>query len=235
MTDQDIFYSKFESDFFFDRWEKKNKKFNIIRPQSRETLKVLSNNIKLNNLNVLEVGCFIADKLNYLKENYNCKIYGLEPSLKACKYSKKNYKINIENSTLFYSSLNNFNTNKGKFDLIILDDVLNWMSRQYIIHTLALIDHLISNTGYIFIKDYFPNFSYSNKNHHWPNEDIRSYKYQNGYSSLFTNIGTYSIVYSRIKNKKEWLLKSNIKLDHNKSEETILKKNLNNLFPLVEI
>jgi len=120
-----------------------------------------------------------------------------------------------------------------KFDLIILDDVMNWFDRDHMMHSLALIDHLVSNTGYIFIKDYFPNFTYSNKNHHWPNEDIRSYKYQHGYSSLFTKFGTYSLIHSQITSKNELLLKGNLKNDHSISEDTILQKNLINNFPIV--
>ena len=233
MTDQDRFYSKYESDFFFDRWLKKKQKINKIRPQCKETVKFLSSNINLKNNSVLEIGCFIGDKLNYLNKKYNCKIFGLEPSLKACKYAKKNYQIYIENNTLINSSLNNFSSNKGKFDLIILDDVMNWFDRDHMMHSLALIDHLVSNTGYIFIKDYFPNFTYSNKNHHWPNEDIRSYKYQHGYSSLFTKFGTYSLIHSQITSKNELLLKGNLKNDHSISEDTILQKNLINNFPIV--
>jgi len=90
----------------------------------------------------------------------------------------------------------------------------------------------IYNISYLGINEYLINYQDKKKN--WPQEDIISYKYKNGYSSLFANFETYSIVYSKINNKKEWFIKGSNDKNHNKCEETIPNVILSNLFPLVE-
>ena len=235
MISQDSFYSKRESDAFFERWQKKNNNFKLIRNHSYRVVKFITTNIDCNNMNILEIGCFIGDKLNYFKNKLNCNVKGIEPSKKACDFAKKKFNIKIENNTLVKSNFYNLKYNKKKFDLIILEDVLNWMDRKYFIQTLAIIDHLIKDYGYIYIKDYSPNFSYSNHNHHYPEKyEIKSYKFGGGYSSLFTRIGTYKIITSLIQQDKKYSLKDSSKTDHDISEDSLLQKLPINLFPTIK-
>lgn len=236
MKNQDNFYYNYESDAFFDRWQNKNTKFKKLRPHTKKTVDFISHHIDCDSISILEIGCFIGDKLNYFKETFNCKVHGIEPSKKACSYAKKKYNLKLENCTFRKSKFNNFNNKGKKFDLIILEDVLNWIDRNYIIHCIALVDHLIKNDGFIFIREYSPSFSYSNFNHHHPTSyNIKSYKHRNGYSSLFTNFGMYKIYKSVVEADKKFNVKNSLKEDHDICEDTILKKSSNNLFPVIKI
>ena len=93
MKNQDNFYYDYESDAFFDRWQNKNTKFKKLRPHTKKTVDFISHHIDCDSISILEIGCFIGDKLNYFKETFNCKVHGIEPSKKACSYAKKKYCI----------------------------------------------------------------------------------------------------------------------------------------------
>lgn len=167
---QDDFYLKKEANAFFDRWiTSEGKKYDgKLRESKKLILTQLEENISLSNKKVLEVGCFVGDLLAYLKKDYSCKVYGIEPSSKASNLCKKTFKLeNIENTIFTKSKFFNLNNKfKNNFDLIILEDVLSWMPRESIIQVFAIIDWLLKTNGAIFFRDYSPNFSFAYENHH---------------------------------------------------------------------
>ena len=229
---QDNFYLSVESNAFFLRNEKKNNFFlqNIsskkIRPNKKKIYEILSKNYKFSkNSKVLEVGCYFGDLLNYLKRKYGFKVYGVEPSSKACKVASDLFSLKIENKTFFESSF--FDLKKKNFqtiDVIIFDDVLSWMDRDIILPTFGVIDWLLKKNGIIFFRDFMPKKNFAHPNHHWKHKKIYNFKYQDGHKSFFFKSGKYKQIYNRIYFSEKM---QNIKIKNRESMlwgDSILKK-----------
>lgn len=199
--DQDTFYQKKEGDRFFNRWkDNNNNEFKtsqkIIRPYKKKILNLLNSNITLKKKKVLEIGPFIGDLLWTLKKKYKCDVYGIDPSSLACSYSKKYYKLKIENSTILKSKLFNLKKeNKERFDIIICDDVLSWVDRGCILSCIAVIDWMLKTNGHIFLRDFAPSFNFAYPNHHWMNKKIFNFKQKEGHAQFFLNSGKYSKIF----------------------------------------
>lgn len=225
MSYQDNFYKNKESNHYFKRVSI-NQPFNKeLRLSKVEILNLLNKKIILKNKKILEIGCFIGDLLHFLKKKYNCKVSGIEPSKLACKYAKKKFKLNIENntfakSTKFALSKKNFKS----YDVIIIDDVLSWVDRDLIMQTISSLDWLLKNDGFIFLRDFSPNFSFAVKNHHWKNEKIYNFKQANGHKTFFINSGKYKTIYSKVYHTKKFNKAKSVNPQSNIWNDVILKK-----------
>ena len=225
---QDKFYFNVEADSFFSRQYQiyKNLKKNEIRENKIQIYNIIKKNIKiLKNKNVLEIGCSIGDLLYYYKKKHKMKVFGVEPSLKAYRFAKKNYNISVEHSSFSGSSFFNLSKkNYQKFDLIICDDVLSWFDRGTILPSLGSIDWMLKVGGSIFIRDFCPKFNFCHPNHHWPTKKIYNFKVKNGHKEFLMNTGKYSIKYNKVYNSSKH---QKIKIKNNFSNiwsDTILKK-----------
>ena len=69
----------------------------ILRPVKKEILKIIEKKIVLKNISFRDR--FFHIRFIYFKKKYNCKIEGVEPSSKACKFAKEKYNIKIINKT----------------------------------------------------------------------------------------------------------------------------------------
>ena len=123
---QDDFYLSTEGNAFFDRWFAKNSSYNGELRFNKKTilLKLEKENLLVENSKVLEIGCFVGDLLNHMKEKYDCKIFGVETSSKACSLGKKLFNVNINHKycghMMKYTVPNpiktlNFSSDRGHF------------------------------------------------------------------------------------------------------------------------
>ena len=190
----------------------------------------------MKNIKVLEIGSFISDLLYFLKKKYNCKIEGVEPSSKACKFAKEKYNIKIINKTFYRSKFFGLKTKyKNKFDLIICDDVLSWMDRSIILETLSSLNWILKENGHIFIRDFSPTKNFAHKNHHWPKQNILNFKVAGGHKNFFINSGKYKIVYNKEYYSKKF---QKIRISHKQSHlwgDTLLKKTLDYQHKVIKI
>lgn len=154
----------------------------------------------LNGSRVLEIGCFVGDLLAKLATDHQCSVNGIEPSGLACGYAQEHFKLELENCTFDKSRFFGLTShNRSKFDLIIIDDVLSWMSRDMILPALASIDWLTSEGGHVFIRDFSPMMDFAYPNHHQTDKDVWNYKVSGGHKKFFINTGTYLTVSSNTK------------------------------------
>jgi len=235
---QDEYYLKREANDFFDRWKTaEGKNFNgKLRQNKSSILFQLEENISLYDIKVLEVGCFIGDLLFHLKKKYSCKVYGVEPSSKACDLSKKIFNLkNIETTIFtkskFYSLDKKYN---NYFDLIIVDDVLSWMPRESIMQALAIIDWLLKINGAIFFRDFSPNFSFAFENHHQKNKNVFNFKQANGHRSFFLQTGMYYEKYTKINNLENLQKIKTSRSDSILWADSIIIKNPKPLHPVLK-
>ncbi len=205
MIRQDLFYKKIEADAFFERNKKNDPLFfkdinkNTLRPNKKIIYDIIKKNYKLKKeTKILEVGCFFGDLLSYIKKRNNCKVYGVEPSTKACKLAKKIFSLKIENTTFINSQF--FSLKKKyfqNFDVIIFDDVLSWFDRDIILSSFGVVDWILKKNGVIFFRDFMPKKNFAHPNHHWRGKKIYNFKYKDGHKKFFLSSGKYKEVFNK--------------------------------------
>ena len=236
--EQDNFYLKIESDAFFERWYTSinNNYDGIHRSNNSTVLDHIQNNIDLHNLKVLEVGCFIGDLLFHLKKNESCKIHGIEPSTKACKLAHEKFGLAIENTNFIGSKwFSMAQENREYFDLIILDDVLSWISRENILQSIAVVDWLLKKGGSIFLRDFGPAFSFAYENHHQKNQNVYNFKQANGHRSFFLDSGMYYEKFTKITNVENLQQVKTTRADSTVWSDSLIIKCLKPLHPILKL
>ena len=243
MIKQDNFYKDIEANAFFER-NKKNDQLlfkSLQKSNLRQNKKIIYHIIRkkynfTKKTKVLEVGCFFGDLLYYIKSKHKSKVYGIEPSSKACKLSKKIYSLKIENTTFLNSKIFNLDKkNFQKFDIIILDDVLSWFDRDIILPSFGVIDWILKKDGLIFFRDFMPKKNFAHPNHHWKRKKIYNFKYKDGHKNFFLNSGKYKQIFH-----KKYFSSSyqKIKIKNRDSMmwgDTLIKKISNFTHPIIKI
>ncbi len=195
---QDKYYLEKEGNSFFQR----NISDKI--PELRKSKQTILDNIKESEIqfsNVLEYGCNYGDLLHHLKKNENIEnCIGVEASSDAIKFGTEQYSdlISLYQGTIADNIINENKKYQQFFDLIIIDDVFGWISRETIIQSLANIDNVLKDNGFIFIRDFYPDKLVKNINHHVKDEKIYNYKVPNSHASIFLSTGVYSVHWQKI-------------------------------------
>ena len=135
---------------------------------------------------ICEIGCGSGHRLNQLCNELNAFGYGIDPSDKAIKYIKKNFK--------------NIKAKKGfghdtkfakKFDLVHLGFFLCWVDREYYLKCISEADRVLNYGGFLTIQDFDSTpFQYKNKYHH----KNGAYTYKMNNANTFVSTGMYTIV-----------------------------------------
>ena len=197
VSKQDNYYLDFEGDSFFER-NFKDKDLPELRIGKQAILENIQNS-KIEFNNVLEYGCCYADLLYLLKTKYNKHVIGVEASAKAIEFSKAKYNDSflLVHGTISDNEINKTAKYNGYFDLVIIDDVFGWVSRDTLFQSLANIDSMVKDGGYIFIRDFCPDRRIKNRNHHVTNTEIFNFKVPGSHASLFIDSGMYEIVFQK--------------------------------------
>ena len=135
--------------------------------------------------------------LNYSITKFKAdKGFGIEPSKEAITEGEKRFeKCSFYNTVT--SEMDNFK-DIPKCDLVIVNDVFCWMSRETIFKSLANIDNKINDNGFIIIRDFYPNFKIRNKNKHVNDSDVYCHKIVGSHVNLFLQIGCYQLINSQV-------------------------------------
>jgi len=80
----------------------------------------------------------------------------------------------------------------GPFDLVIVNFVLHWVDRSLLLRTIAEIDRLLADGGYLVIGDFFPTNFLHVPYHHLADQSVGTFK-QN-YAAPFLASGIYHAV-----------------------------------------
>tara|TARA_Y100000746_G_C15331089_1_gene377810 strand:+ start:47 stop:772 length:726 start_codon:yes stop_codon:yes gene_type:complete len=235
---QENIYKLKEADAYFKRTPLKDiPKRGEIRESKKEILSLLDTQLgeKLQNLDVLEIGCFVGDLLAKLSKDFNCNVNGIEPSSLATAYAKENFDLNLINNTFDNSIFFDVNeANKSNFDLIIADGVFNCFSRNKILTAVGVIDWLLKPNGYLFIKDFSPTFELAHPHHHLKSEEIYSYKVSGGHKNLFLASGMYLIDYEITRLDEKFDFVKSAQADSTIWSNALLKKVDKPVYPIVD-
>ena len=196
---QDDFYQDVESEAWFTRnhgdYNASEARESLSLRKNKESIyDLLSRVVDLESLSVLEIGCSVGDLLLVLREKHGCRPKGVEPSTSASKVAREVFELDVEGKTFLNSDLFSVTaSNRGQFDLIVLDDVVGWMDPKVLLTSLGILDWLLRDRGHIFVRELYSPHALRVKNHHYPGEEIYNYRYPNGVSNFFLRTGSYRI------------------------------------------
>lgn len=140
--------------------------------------------------NVLEVGAANGYRLAALAETYGCRATGVDPSAAA-----------IADGLARFPAVR-LQTGSGAaipfdetFDLVIVNFVLHWVDRSLLLRTVAEIDRVVGEDGFLLIGDFFPPHPIRRPYHHLPGQGVLTYKQD--YSAIFTASCGYQAIAMR--------------------------------------
>ncbi len=136
---------------------------------------------------VLEIGASNGWRLALIAEKYKAKCVGIEPSAQAVKDGIKNFPTIIMKRGIASDI-----PLKEKFDLVIINYVMHWISREELLKAVAEIDRMVMNGGHLIIGDFAPDFPTQAPYHHLPKENVSTFKMD--YPGIFTSTALYRLV-----------------------------------------
>ncbi len=196
---QDEYYLNSEGDDFFKR-NFANREI----PDLRLNKKVIYDEIKESGISykrVLEFGGNYGDLLYNMKQNDDAtECFNVEASKDAIEFGKKNFQdnVNFVHGTIANNDITNNEKFENYFDLIIIDDVLDWVSRETIFQSVTNIDNLLKDGGFVFIRDFYPDKNTKNQNHHVKDEFVYNFKVENSHAGIFLASGIYQVEWQKI-------------------------------------
>lgn len=173
-----------------DCWFERNKSIVDSYNASNDRVIELIQKYNIKNESILEIGCSAGYRLNALKELYpSSAIFGVEPSEKAIKFGKENYK-NIDFLHGTADDLSQFENES--LDIIIVGFVFYVIDRNILFKVIAEIDRVLKNGGIIIIIDFFSETSLKNSYHHI--DEFEAYSYKQNYDEIFTASKLYYLL-----------------------------------------
>lgn len=209
---KDIFLNYEGNKFFSRNLDKLDNKDDIILGKMKD--------LKLSNMNILEIGCSNGWRLNELNNLYPNNIYfGLDPSKDAIDYGIQTYnKIYFQVGTC-----DNMNYEDNQFDIILVPFVFMYIDRNLLLKSISEIDRILKNNGKLIITDFYSNRQRKNKYKHVENAFI----YKQNYFDIFLSSKNYFL-------EKLETFSHNTSVDTNIYDDTCfyveLRKDLSNLF-----
>lgn len=196
---QDEEYLKREGDDFFNR-NFAGKEL----PELRSNKVVILDEIGQSRIafkRVLEYGCNYGDILaRFLDLGMAEECVGVEASAAAVEFGRSRYggKVDLRQGTIADNPVNAEEGNAGRFDLIIVDDVFSWVSRETLLQSMANIDSVLADGGHIFIRDFWPDRRVKNQNHHVKDGSVFNYKLPGSHAQILIAMGCYEIQWQKI-------------------------------------
>lgn len=195
---QDQHYLNVEADAFHERNHAAADP-HALRDYKRKILARLDN-AGVNPKRMIEFGCAYGDLLNHYAVENGTEAFGVEPSAKAVELGKQAYKdrVTLIQGTMADNEIIADTRNHGTFDLIVVDDVFCWVSRETLFQSVANLDALLADGGFLYIQEFLPLHQTRNPNHHVTGQDVYCYKPRGPHMAMFTASGVYEIIYQEI-------------------------------------
>lgn len=179
-SSQDQIFAAFEGDQWFKRNKDALERFD---PAADFPLKVM----ELYGLHprcVLEVGAANGCRLATISECYGARVVAVEPSVEAIRDGKSKFPY-VE---FVRGGAHAIPLQEG-FDLIIVNFVFHWIDRTHLLRSIAEIDRLLVDGGFLIIGDFYPVNSTRVPYHHLVEPEV--YTYKQNYAAPFLASGLY--------------------------------------------
>ncbi|MDH5541468.1 MAG: class I SAM-dependent methyltransferase [Nitrospinota bacterium] len=173
-----------------DKWFERNKK--SLAEKGKGAVDFPIEMIKTHGLkpeNVLEIGCSNGWRLGRIHDEVGSRCVGIEPSEAAITDGKKSFPaVEFRRGVISELPVKEDET----FDLVIVNYVLHWVSREFLMKALYEIDRTVKDGGRLIIGDFLPDSSVKTPYHHLPKEKVYTFKLD--YPSIFISTGMYEEV-----------------------------------------
>lgn len=134
---------------------------------------------------VIELGCANGFRLEAIRHKTPCeRLVGVDCSIDALEDGRSRYPA-VE----FHRGMLTELPVEESFDLVIVNLVLCWISRESLARAVAEIDRVTADGGFLIIGDHFPDHPQRRRYHHNLAEEI--YTYKQDYGKIFEALGTY--------------------------------------------
>ena len=102
---------------------------------------------------VLEIGSSNGFRLEYLRTIFNCRVKGIEPSRAAIADGQSRYpEVTFVEGVASHLPLDD----QSFHDLVIVNFVLHWVDRSTLLQSIAEMDRVLADGGYLVIGDFHP-------------------------------------------------------------------------------
>lgn len=166
-----------------DQWFQRNQK--ALEPTRNDVCMRYLTSLPLSGKRVLEVGTSNGYRLARLAE-LGAECSGTDISAEAVADGTKRFP-HITLSCAPSHDLSAFED--GSFDLVLVSFVLHWVDRSKLLQTVAEIDRVLKEGGFLVIQDFDPPEQYRTDYHHLPGQNVFTYKQP--YWDLFTSSRLY--------------------------------------------
>jgi SAM-dependent methyltransferase len=181
---QDKVFVDFEGDAWFQRDLSKIEKFDAEMDLPLKTVELY----RLRPRRILEIGGANGFRLAAIHEHYDVeRLVVIEPSLKALADGQSRYDF-IE----FVRGVASDVPLSGPFDLVIMNFIFHWIGRTSLLKSVAEVDRLLVDGGFVMIGDFLPSNRLRTRYHHLPEHQVFTYKQD--YAALFLASGLYRLV-----------------------------------------
>lgn len=188
----------------------------------------LMDQYKLDPQTILEIGCSGGWRLGkIIDRNKAVQCVGIDPSEQALASARVEYP-----TVKFFNGTADKIPVQEQFDLVIINFVLHWVSREKFLQSIAEIDRLVKDGGYLIIGDFSPDKPCRTAYHHLPEANLFTYKLD--YPELFVSSGLYTSVAKLAFSQSEKNLKGTVP-SSDRSMCALLRKSLTEFYPEVKL
>lgn len=139
------------------------------------------------NETVLEVGCSTGYRLNWLSQQMNCKVIGVDPSREAISYGKRKYKLKLFAPP---SMLDFWKNIDGRFDKIVFGFCLYVIDPEVLPLVVSKVNQMLKPGGEVIIYDFYGKNLFKDYEHA---NGIKSYRCE--WEKLFCSFPQYKLIF----------------------------------------
>lgn len=204
-----------------DRWFARNA--DALVAADRAALDPILRLVKLSGLSprrILEVGASNGYRLHELNAAFGAEVTAVEPSQAAIDDGQRRYP-----SVRFLCGLASAIpiADDYGFDLVIVNFVLHWVDRSTLLRSLAEIDRMVADGGYLAVGDFYPAYPERVVYHHLPEANVSTFK--QSYSDVFVATNLYEPSLSFVLDHSTHRIQPDASSD-NRSQVCLLRKSL---------
>jgi SAM-dependent methyltransferase len=180
-SSQEQIFATFESNRWFTRNREALGRFD---PAADLPLKLVET-YRLRPRSVLEVGAANGVRLAAISQHYNARVVAVEPSVEAILDGQ----VSFPGVGFVQGQACAIPLQKTSFDLIIVNFVFHWIDRSNLLRSVAEIDRLLVDGGFLIIGDFYPANLTKVRYHHLTQPEL--YTYKQNYAAIFLASGLY--------------------------------------------
>jgi ubiquinone/menaquinone biosynthesis C-methylase UbiE len=203
-----------------DNWFTRNQEALSVYDPAKDCILHILKQYSIPFKNVLEIGCSEGYRLSAIQSNFpQVNAYGVDPSGAALASGMEKFPgINLRKGTI-----DDLGTFPEKFDLVIVGFVFYVVDRSLIFKTLAEIDRVLADNGFLVIMDFYTNSPVKRPYEHI--KDFPAFTYKQHYEELFTASHLYHLLHKSTYHHST--MKDDVQSDFQEMVSvSLLKKNL---------